>query len=253
MRLDFAGKRVLVTGASTGIGAATACAFGASGAVVGVHYNRSEEAARQTTAEIEKAGGKALLLHGDLMQESACISTVEAFVKQAGGVDVLVNNAGGLLLRAPFTEYDVKTFNDTFLLNVTSAFLCTRSAVPHLRASGGGSIVFVSSVATRFGPTGVAPYAAAKSALNGFTMSLARELASDNIRVNAVAPGVIDTPFHKATPKERLAVLREMILMKRFGNADEVAGVIVFLASDAARYITGECIEVNGGMNLRCG
>lgn len=252
MKIDFTGKRVLVTGASTGIGAATAKVFGAAGAVVGVHYNRSEAAAQQVAAEIRAKGATAILLRGDLMQEAACIRTVNDFAEAAGGLDVLVNNAGGLLLRKPIWEYDTKTFNDTFLLNVTSAFLCTRTAIPHLRKAGGGSIIFLSSVATRFGPPGVAPYAAAKGALNAFTMSLARELAPDNIRVNAVAPGVIDTPFHAATPPERLAALKEMIVMKRLGQPEEVAEVILFLASDMARYITGECIDINGGQNMRC-
>jgi len=252
MKIDFTGKRVLVTGASSGIGAATAAAFGTAGATVGVHFNSSRDGARQTAAVIERAGGKAILLQGNLTKEAACIRTVEHFARKAGGIDVLVNNAGGLLLRAPAENYDAKTFNDTFLLNVTSAFLCTRTAIPHLRRAGGGCIIFVSSVATRFGPVGVCAYAAAKTALNGLAMCLARELAPDRIRVNAVAPGVIDTPFHKATPADRLAALKEMILMKRFGQADEVARAIVFLASDAASYITGECLDVNGGMNMRC-
>ncbi|MBI3947087.1 MAG: SDR family oxidoreductase [Armatimonadetes bacterium] len=252
MTLDFTGKRVLVTGASTGIGAATAKVFGAAGAIVGVHYHRSEAAARQVAADIQAKGARAILLRGDLMQEAACSDTVNGFAEEAGGLDVLVNNAGGLLLRKPVLEYDTQAFNDTFLLNVTSAFLCSRAAIPHLQKAGGGSILFLSSIATRFGPPGVAPYAAAKAALNGFAMSLAREQAPDNIRVNAVAPGVIDTPFHAATPPERMAALKEMILMKRVGQPEEVAEVILFLASDMARYITGECIDINGGQNMRC-
>ncbi|MDH7571444.1 MAG: SDR family oxidoreductase [Armatimonadota bacterium] len=252
MKLDFTGKRVLVTGAGTGIGAATAKAFGAAGAVVGVHYNRSEASAREVAQAIEQSGGKAVLLQGDLMRERDGIAVVEGFAAQAGGLDTLVNNAGGLLQRSPFTEYDVKTFNDTFVLNVTSAFVCSRAAVPHLQKAGAGaSIIFMSSVATRFGPPGVAPYAAAKAALNAFTMSLARELAP-HIRVNAVAPGVIETPFHQATPPERMEQLKGMMLLGRLGAAEDVADVILFLASDAARYITGECIDINGGMNLRC-
>lgn len=252
MRLHLSGKRVLVTGASSGIGSATARIFGEAGATVGVHYNRNRGGAEQTASAIEKAGAKSILLQGDFMREEDCIRTVEEFISKADGIDVLVNNAGALLLRAPCEEYDTKIFNDTFILNVTSAFVCTRTAIPHLRKAGGGSIIFLSSVATRFGPTGVCAYASAKTALNGLTMCLARELADDNIRVNAVAPGVIDTPFHKATPPERIETLKKMVLIKRLGLAEEIASVILFLASDAGSYITGQCIDVNGGMNLRC-
>lgn len=252
MQLDFTDKRVLVTGASSGIGAASAIMFGQAGATVGVHYNRNQDGAEQVVEQITDAGAKAILFQGDLGEESACIETVDSFAEQAGGLDSLVNNAGAILLRTPAETFDTQTFEDTFKVNVTSAFVCTRTAIPHLRAAGGGSVIFLSSVATRFGPPGSVAYVSAKSALNGMTMCFATELAPDNIRVNAVSPGVIDTPLHAATPRDRLAQLKSKIVLGRLGTSEETATSIVFLASEAARYITGECIEINGGMNMRC-
>lgn len=252
MKLDFTGRRVLVTGASKGIGAATARLFGEAGATVGVHYHSDRDGAEKTAAAIKAGGGQAVLLQGDLQREEDCVRTVGAFAEQAGGLEVLINNAGALLDRKPLEKFDAETFDATFRLNVASAFLCAREAVPHLRKAKAAAVVFLSSVATRFGPSNAAAYAAAKAALNGLTMSLARELADDGIRVNAVAPGVIDTPFHDRTPRERLDELSRLILLKRLGTAEEVAGAILFLAGDAAAYITGECIEVNGGLHMRC-
>jgi len=253
MRLDFQGRKVLITGSSKGIGAATAKLFGESGATVGVHYRSDRAGAEEVAAAVRASGGRAILLSGDVTKENDCVQLVERFAEEAGGIDVLVNNAGAVLKRVPATDYDVETFNATLNLNVTSAFVCTRAAIPYLRKSDGASVILLSSVASRFGPTNVVAYAAAKSAINGMTMCLARELAPDGIRVNAVAPGVIDTPFHRHTPPERLQQLTEMMLIKRLGKPEEVASVILFLASPAASYITGECIEVNGGMYMRCG
>jgi 3-oxoacyl-[acyl-carrier protein] reductase len=256
--LDFTDRRILITGASKGIGAATARLVGGSGACVGVHFNRDEAGAAQVAEAIRSAGGRAILLQGDLRHEQPCVDLVERFAAEAGGLDSLVNNAGGIVFRGPATDYSVGAFNDTFALNCTSAFVCTRTAIPHLRHGAPGaparnaSVVMLSSVATRFGPTNVVAYASAKAWLNGMTQSLAKELVGDGIRVNAVAPGVIDTPFHDATPQERLDELAKLIPMKRFGTAEEVANVIAFLLSDLASYVTGECIDVNGGMTVRC-
>lgn len=252
MVLDFTGRKVLITGASKGIGAASARLFGKAGAIVGVHYNSDREGAEQTAASITTGCGRAILLRGDVSREEDCIRIVHEYVEKAAGIDVLVNNAGKLLVRGPFDECDVTTFEETLRTNVTSAFMCTRVAAPYLREAGDASVVLLGSVATRWGPTGVTAYAAAKSALNGMCMCLARELGPDGIRVNVVSPGVIDTPFHAKTPPERLKQLTDMIILKRLGTAEEVARVILFLASQAASYITGECIEVNGGMYMRC-
>ena len=252
MVLDFTDRRILITGASKGIGAAAARLVGASGACVGVHFNGDKEGATKVAETIQAAGGRAILLQADLRHEQPCVDLVEQFAAAAGGVDALVNNAGGIVFRGPATDYTVGAFNDTFALNCTSAFVCTRTAIPHLRQANNASVVMLSSVATRFGPTNVVAYASAKAWLNGMTQALAKELVGDGIRVNAVAPGVIDTPFHSATPQERLDELAKLIPMKRFGTAEEVANVIAFLISDLASYITGECIDVNGGMTVRC-
>ncbi|MAE59772.1 MAG: oxidoreductase [Planctomycetaceae bacterium] len=251
MNLDFTGKRVLVTGASSGIGAAAAVMFGQAGATVGVHYNSGRKNAEQVAQQITDAGADAVTLQADLTDEQACIDTVNNFHQQAGGLNVLVNNAGALLKRCPVEDVDVKLFDDTLRVNVISAFVCTRAAIPHLRNSDDGNVIFLSSIATRIGPPNSLPYAAAKSALNGMTMCFARELAPDKIRCNAVAPGVIDTPLHAATPAERMNQLKPNILLGRLGSSEETASAIVYLASPAAVYITGECIEVNGGLHMR--
>jgi 3-oxoacyl-[acyl-carrier protein] reductase len=252
MHWNFQDRRVLVTGASKGIGAATALMFGQAKGVVGVHFHSDRKGAEEIASQIRAGGAKAVLLSGDLRREDDCRSVIASFVKETGGLDVLVNNAGAILKRAPAETVDAQTFDETMRLNVTSAFVCTREAIPHLRQSAAPAVVLLTSVASRIGPPNAAAYAAAKAALNGLTMSLARELASDRIRVNAVSPGVIDTPFHAATPKDRLRELSEMILLKRLGTAAEVASAILFLAGDTAAYITGACLDVNGGMHLRC-
>ena len=195
---DLAGKRVLVTGASTGIGAAAASAFAKTGCRVAVHYNASRDAAESVATAIRSSGGTVHLVSGDVRTSAAARRVVEEAAERLGGLDILVNNAGGLVRRVPVAEIDDATFDEIVNLNVRSMVAGCSAAVPHLRRAGGGSIINVTSIAARVGGgPGAALYASAKGFVSTFTHGLARELAGDRIRVNAVSPGVILTPFHE--------------------------------------------------------
>ena len=247
---DLAGKRVLVTGASTGIGAAAARAFAAAGCRVVVHYNASREQADSVAAAIRGAGGEAHLVQGDVRASAAARSVVEQSVKALGGLDVLVNNAGGLVKRVPVAEIDDAIFDEIVNLNARSVVAACSAAVPHFRRNGAGNIINVTSIAARVGGgPGAAMYSASKAFVSTFTRGLARELAGDRIRVNAVSPGVITTPFHErySTPA-LLESMRATVPMARLGTAEECAGTFLYLASDAlSGYVTGQVVEVNGG------
>ncbi|HZT17953.1 MAG TPA: glucose 1-dehydrogenase [Dongiaceae bacterium] len=247
---DLKGKRVLVTGASTGIGAAVARGFAAAGARVAVHYHASASEAEAVVAEIGGAGGSALALEADLGGRSGAAELVEEAAARLGGLDVLVNNAGALLRRAPLGEIDDALFDRVLDLNVRSVVMASQAAVPHLKKAGGGSIINTSSVAARNGGgPGSALYGGAKAFVSNVTRNMARELAPQGIRVNAVAPGVIMTPFHERySSPELLEQMRRSIPMGRIGKAEDCVGAYLFLASPAlSGYITGQTIEVNGG------
>ncbi len=247
---DLKGKRVLVTGASTGIGAAVARGFAAAGARVAVHYHASASEAEAVVAEIGGAGGSALALEADLGGRSGAAELVEEAAARLGGLDVLVNNAGALLRRAPLGEIDDALFDRVLDLNVRSVVMASQAAVPHLKKAGGGSIINTSSVAARNGGgPGSALYGGAKAFVSNVTRNMARELAPQGIRVNAVAPGVIMTPFHERySSPELLEQMRRSIPMGRIGKAEDCVGAYLFLASPAlSGYVTGQTIEVNGG------
>jgi 3-oxoacyl-[acyl-carrier protein] reductase len=247
---DLKGKVVLVTGAGTGIGAAVARAFGRAGANVAVHYRGSAAAATQVVADITAAGSEAIALQADLTQAPARERLVQDAVGRFGRIDVLVNNAGDLVRRSPIAESDDALFDAVLDLNARSVVALCRLAIPLFRRQGAGNIINVTSVAARTGGgPGAVLYAAAKGFISTFTRGLAKELAPQNIRVNAVAPGVISTPFQQRhTTQAQLEAFRAGIPMGRLGTADECAGAFLFLASDAASgYVTGQVIEVNGG------
>ena len=250
---DLKGKAVLVTGASTGIGAAAAIAFGSNGANVAVHYNSSRTEAEAVAAEVEKAGGKATVVQGDVTSSATCKAVVDATVKAFGRIDVLVNNAGGLVQRVPVAELTDELFDQVLQLNVRSSLMCIAAAVVHMRAGGGGNIINVTSVAARHGGgPGAVLYAGSKGFVSTMTRGLAKELVKDNIRVNAVAPGVIYTPFHDrySTP-QMLEGFKATIPMNRIGTADECTGAFLFLASaQMSSYVTGQILEVNGGQYM---
>lgn len=250
MRLDFAQRRVLVTGASTGIGAAAAIAFARAGADVAVHYNRSRAAAERVAQEARGHGGEVVLVQGDVLDPAVPARLVDDVVDGLGGLDVLVNNAGGLVGRQVVAEMDDEFLEEVTALNYYSMARACKAAIPHLRRSDSGAIVNVTSIAARNGGgPGAAAYCASKAAVGGYTRALAKELAGDGIRVNAISPGVIDTPFHEQhTSPEVMRNVPSQIPLGRVGVSEECAGTILYLASStAASFVTGESVEVNGG------
>jgi len=246
---DIRGKRALVTGSSTGIGAAVAKELARLGAAVAVHGNKNAEAAEAVAAEIRAAGGKAVVVLGDVSNSASAARIVADAVAGLGGLDILINNAGAILDRVTNAGFDDATYDRVYNLNVRSVLAVTKAAYPHLKAAGGGSIINTGSVAGRFGGFGgSAVYASAKAAVHSITRNAAREFAPDHIRVNVVAPGFIITPFHDKTPQSVMDSAAAQIPMQRLGTAEDCVGAYVFLASDSmSGYITGQIIDVNGG------
>jgi len=250
---DLKGKTALVTGASTGIGAAVAIAFAARGMRVAVHYNSSADAANHVVETIHKAGGDAFALQGDVLDTAAIRECVKQTAARFGRIDVLVNNAGSLVKRVPIAEFDDALFDEVMHINARSVLAFARDVVPLMRTHGGGNIINVTSVAARTGGgPGAYLYAGSKGFVSTATHGLARELVGDKIRVNAVAPGVIQTPFQDrfSTPA-MLETFRAGIPMGRIGTPDECVGAFLYLASEQlSGYVTGQVIEVNGGQYM---
>jgi len=241
--------KALVTGASSGIGAATAVELARREMAVAVHYFNNEEGARQTVQAIRDTGGKAFPIKADMRQQSEVQRMVAEVLKEFETLDVLVNNAGSMVRRVPFLEMTDDYWNDVFHLNVSSVFYCTQAVARQMTKQKSGVVINVSSIAGRHGGgPGAICYAAAKGAVLTPTKGLAKELAPHGIRVNGVNPGVILTPFHERfSTEEQMKRMVDTIIMKRAGTSEETATVIAFLASADAKYITGETIEVNGG------
>jgi len=246
----FEDQVALVTGASSGIGRATAEAMAKQGARVGVNYCKNQAGAERAAETIRKAGSKALVVRADVTRSAEVLAMVEAVRREWGRIDILVNNAGDLLARRTLADMSEEYWDQIMALNLKSVFLCVRAVWEEMAARNSGCIVNVSSIAGRNGGgPGAAAYSAAKGGLLTYTKSLAKELAPHGVRVNGVAPGVIATPYHERySPGEIFQRFIASIPLGRAGTAEEIADVIVFLASPAARYITGETIEVNGGM-----
>jgi 3-oxoacyl-[acyl-carrier protein] reductase len=247
---DLAGKRILITGASTGIGAELAEAFSEQGARVAIHYAHSEDAAYEVAGAIGRKGGEPHVVQGDLAKCPECERVVEEAVAALGGLDGLINNAGLMLGRVPTTQATTEHFDEVMALNARSVFSVSRAAVPHLKKAGGGFIIHTTSVAARHGGGGGAVlYAAAKGFVSTFARGQAKELIGDKIRVNAVAPGVIETPFHArySTP-EQMEAMRATIPIGRVGRPEDCVGAYLFLASEMlSGYMIGQVLEVNGG------
>ncbi|MHB2167070.1 SDR family NAD(P)-dependent oxidoreductase [Alsobacter sp. R-9] len=247
---DLAGKVVLVTGGSTGIGAAAAKAFAANGARVMVHYNESRDAAEAVAAAIAAAGGDTATVQGDVAEPGVPKRIVEATAGRFGRLDVLINNAGGMLGRKSLPELTDEHYHRVMNLNALSVVALTREAHPVMKASGGGAIVNVTSIAARNGGGGGAVlYAASKGFVSTFTRGISKELWADRTRVNAVAPGVIMTPFHERySNAQQIEAMRQTVPMGRVGTPEDCVGAFLFLASDAlSGYMIGQIIEVNGG------
>jgi 3-oxoacyl-[acyl-carrier protein] reductase len=250
---DLKGRSALVTGASTGIGAAVAREFGRLGMRVAVHYFASGEAAEQVAADVRAAGGDAFTVRADARSSQAMRDAVAATAERFGRLDVLVNNAGALVRRVPIEQFTDGIFDEVVDVNVRSALAATSAAVPVMRAQGGGNVIFVTSIAARHGGgPGASVYAGSKAFVSTATRGLAKELARDRIRVNAVSPGVITTPFHeKFSTPEQLETMRLTIPMGRLGSADECVGAFVYFASERlSGYVTGQILEVNGGQYM---
>jgi 3-oxoacyl-[acyl-carrier protein] reductase len=244
------GQVALITGASSGIGRATAEALAREGVRVGVNYLKNQKGAEEAVETVRKAGGEALAVRADVTRQDEVNALVAAVRKEWGRIDILVNNAGDLLARRTLADMTEEYWDQIMDLNLKSAFLCTQAVWKEMAACQSGCIINVTSIAARNGGgLGAAAYAAAKGGMLTYTKGLAKELAPHGIRVNGIAPGVIATPYHERhSPPELMAKFVAGIPLGRAGTPEEVADVIVFLASSAARYIIGETVEVNGGM-----
>ncbi len=240
---NFEGKRVVVTGGSRGIGESIARGFAGAGAKVAV-VARNLEKAEATAASL---GGECRAWALDASDESSVAEAFGAIHEEWGGVDILVNNAGvtrdKLLMQMKSEDWD-----EVLGINLRSCFLCSKAVLRPMLRQRAGRIINITSVIGLTGNAGQSNYAASKSGIIGFTKSLARELASRNITVNAVAPGMIDTDMTRSLPEEAQEQIKSQIPLGRLGSGDDVAAVTLFLASDAAGYVTGEVIRVDGGM-----
>ena len=247
---DLNGRVALVTGASSGIGRATAEALAANGARVAINFHRNEAGAAATRAQIVGAGGSAIIAQANVTRASEVQSLVERTVAEFGPIDILVNNAGSLVERLRILELTEERWDEVIDLNLKSAFLACQTVAGSMMKRKTGTIVNVSSIAGRTGGAlGSIHYSTAKGGLITFTKGLAKELGPFGVRVNAVSPGVIDTPYHEQfSSPEMMKTYTSQIPLGRIGTPEEVAKVICFLASDAASYLTGETIEINGGM-----
>ena len=247
--MDLTGKVALVTGASSGIGAATASVFSSLGARVAIGYYQNEKGAANVQNAIRVAGGEAITIRADVRDSAEIRTMVHSVVTGLGPIDILVNNAGSLVKRIAILDVTDDAYNDVMNLNLKSAIVCSQVVAPSMVARKSGAIVNIVSIAGRNGGgPGAGLYSSAKGALIAFTKAFAKEMAPHGVRVNAVSPGVIDTPFHEvfSTP-EMLANFVKGIPLGRIGTSMECAKVIAFLASEAATYVIGETVEVNGG------
>ena len=245
--MQIEGKIAFVTGASRGIGRAIALTLAEAGADVVVNYAGNAAAAEEVAAEIRKMGRRALILQGDVSQTEAAASMLDAVVAEFGRCDILVNNAGitrdGLLMRMKEEDWDAVL--DT---NLKGVFNCTKAALKYMMKQRSGKIVNIASVVGIMGNAGQANYAAAKAGCIGFTKSVAKEVASRGITVNAVAPGLIATDMTSVLPEKVIEEMAAGIPLKRAGQPVDVAKAVLFLVSDDAAYITGQTLNVDGGM-----
>lgn len=245
MKLE--GKKALVTGASRGIGRAIALALAAEGVDVAVNYAGSEAAAKEVAAEIEAMGRKAFVIQADISSNAAATEMIDKVVAEFGRIDILVNNAGitrdGLLMRMKEEDWDA-----VLTTNLKGVFNCTKASIKYMMKQRAGHIVSISSVVGLMGNAGQANYAAAKAGVIGFTKAVAKEVAARGITVNAVAPGFIQTDMTKVLSEKVVEGMKASIPLARLGDPEDIAKAVVFLASDDASYITGQTLNVDGGM-----
>lgn len=255
MNTQLNGKIALVTGSNTGIGRAIAVLLAANGAKVGVTYLNGKEQGEETVAIIRQAGGQAVLFHADVTDTEQIDKLVGGVEEAFGGtVDILVNNAGHLVQRCPNSEMTEELYDKVMNVNLKSTVFMCKRVLPGMKAKGAGRIVNMSSVAAHHGGgPGSSIYAASKAAVGSYSKGLAKEVAGDGITVNVVAPGFIgQTAFHDTfTTDEARKATVSGIPLKREGTPEDVAGAVLYLVSDLASYLTGESIEINGGMMMR--
>lgn len=252
--LDLSGQVALVTGAGSGIGRACARALGRRGARVAVHYHKSREGAAAVVKELREAGGEAEAFAADLTKAEEALAVVAEVTRRFQAIDVLVNNTGDLIERKSFLEMSEALWRAVLDVNVTSTFLMCQATAPGMIARRSGAIVNMASLAAwNGGGPGAFAYAAAKGAIVSLTKGVAKELAPHGVRANCVAPGLIgDTNFHgRFTAKDAFDAAAKGVPLARAGTPDEVAQVVAFLASPDSSYLTGETIEINGGLLMR--
>jgi 3-oxoacyl-[acyl-carrier protein] reductase len=249
MRLQ--GKVALVTGSSRGVGKAIAIAFAKEGAKVMVNYTSNEKAANEVMETIQKMGGQAKVFKADVAKKAEAQALVQATVDAFGGLDILVNNAG-FTRPAMMLKMTEEQWNAVVDIHLKGAFLCAQAAAPHMIAKNSGKIINVTSVAGMVGTVGQINYSAAKGGVISMTKSMARELARNNICANVISLGIVPTDMsEKITTDEKLKeIYMNRILLKRFGETDELTPAFVFLASDDANYITGQLLAVDGGYGM---
>ncbi len=245
--MDLKGKTAVVTGGGRDIGRACVMALANAGANVAINYFSSSAGAESAVSEIKTAGGSAFALQGDMTNQDDVAKLVDAAVSEFGGIDVVVTVSGGLISRKTIAEMSVEHWQRVFDLNTTSAFMTIKAALPHIRK--GGSIVNLASQAGRDGGGGGAiAYATSKGAVMTMTRGMAKEFGPD-IRVNAICPGMIDTDFHNIFTKPEVRQhVAGITPLKREGTSEDVADLAVFLASDQSAFMTGACVDINGGL-----
>ena len=247
MQGEFRDHIALVTGGSRGIGRAICLCLSSLGAAVAVHYNSREDAVLEVSGLIAEKGGRSAALQTELSKPGSGTRLVESTVNLLGGIDILINNAG-IMTDSPVSGMTDELWEHSLAVNLTSAFRCARAAIPHMKEKGWGRIISLTSQAAYTGSSNHAHYAAAKAGLLGFTYSLAKELGDFGITVNAVAPGFIQTDMTDHLPQKAKDAFLDAIPLGRPGTAEDVAGVVAFLVSPDAAYMTGQTLHVDGGM-----
>jgi len=249
MEIRFDNKVALVTGASSGIGRASAKEFAKAGAKVVVHYNVSNADAEAVVDAIRKEGGEAVALQADVSRKEEVEALVQATLERFGTIDILINNAGALIKRETLENMEEALWDEVMDVNLKSIFLVSQAVIPVMKAKKYGKIINLTSIAARVGGgVGAGHYSASKGGILTLSKNMAKELAPHGIIVNAISPGIIDTRFHERfTTPEIFNKFKESVVLKRAGTAEEVAWPILFLCSEYAAYIVGETIEINGG------
>ena len=246
---DVKDKVAVVTGSSRGIGKQCALAFAEAGAKLVLNYVSNQEAAEITAEEIAGLGSEAIIVQADVKDFDACQALGEEAINKYGQIDFLVNNAG-INRDITFSRMSQEEWQEVINTNLGALFNMSKAVVPHMRDAGSGVVVNISSIIGETGNIGQSNYAATKSGMYGFTRSLARELAKDNIRVNAISPGFVETDMLHTVPPDLLAGIKEEIPLGRFGYADEIALAVLYLCSPAGSWITGTNLSINGGHNM---